>query len=741
MVLFFSLSCSTNINQEKVYQSLEYTDFIEKRIGLDMTSVTDLALKELFLATPVYYDSFVDAIADLRHGRIDAYIVDLYGGYIYESTSGNEDITCIEIPVDFFSWPSGAFALKPEIIIQFNQFLNKIKNNGTLFELQNKWFFNPTKIDDFPISIPQKSQNGVLNVVTNALEPPFTFIGKDGKLKGFAIELVLYFAADLEKELVLIDVDTDGLMPYVLSGKADLGIANIAITQERQKDFYFSDKIFDNPFGLLTLRAHNNNPSLPKNYQDYIDQEYHFGVQTGDIYAEVAKNVFHVQAEEYMSVYDLLESVKLQKIDVALIDKSYVKQLRDSGVYPEFDFILVPEEEFVNKSAMLFHTDNLVSQYNQWLSLISEEGLLDEITNRWLGVSLPAEEDIPQIELTGENGVLNIADTGDYPPFTYYSSNGELVGFNYDLVRRFAQYLGLSLNIMIMNYGAILPAVASGKVDMSASVYTITDERENNVIFGNPCVISQGTLVILSSTSSNDYDGKNQRKGRHDFIFWLKTGIHNNLITDHRWKTIMEGLKITMIISILAQLFGIIWGALICFILTRKSIFLSWWGNLYCGLINGTPLVVLLMITYYIIFGKIQIFNIFVAVITFTGLTGAVVGKTLKEAIETVDQTEIDAARSLGFSCIKTLQLITLPHALKRAIPSLTTNFIELVKSTSIVGYIAILDLTRAGDIIRSRTYDAFFPILLVAIIYLILTSTCVILFKIMMKRIYPLKK
>jgi len=141
-------------------------------------------------------------------------------------------------------------------------------------------------------------------------------------------------------------------------------------------------------------------------------------------------------------------------------------------------------------------------------------------------------------------------------------------------------------------------------------------------------------------------------------------------------------------------------------------------------------MVVLLMISYYIIFGKTDVKAMLIAVCAFALVEGAGVASNLKGAIDTVDTVEIEAARSLGFTAFGAFLTVTLPQAVKRALPAYCAGFIELVKATAIVGYIAIQDLTRAGDIIRSRTYDAFFPLLFVAVIYLIVTSVCVYLFK-----------
>jgi polar amino acid transport system substrate-binding protein len=220
------------------------------------------------------------------------------------------------------------------------------------------------------------------------------------------------------------------------------------------------------------------------------------------------------------------------------------------------------------------------------------------------------------------------------------------------------------------------------------------------------------------------------------FSDWVKTGVERNLITENRWKLILNGLGVTMLISVAAQIFGTLWGSFVCFVLLRKNKLAKRLANLYCSLIYGTPAAVLLMIAYYIIFSSVDISNILVAVAAFTMTTGASVAQNLKGAIGAVDPVEIEAAQSIGFSPAGTFIAVTMPQAVRRALPAYMNGFVELVKATAIVGFIAIQDLTRAGDIIRSRTYDAYFPLLLVALIYLVVTTVCVMLFKLIIKKI-----
>jgi polar amino acid transport system substrate-binding protein len=485
---------------------------------------------------------------------------------------------------------------------------------------------------------------------------------------------------------------------------------------------------------LLTAcesKKENPQPTESGAYADYIDTGKRIAVQAGDIYGDIARDVLKAkESPEFSSVADMLESLRMGKVDAALLSGSYVNQLKESGAYPDVDYLMVPEDVYVNKAAPIFHTAKLRDQYNEWFKGIAADGTWQEIVDRWLGGSLPSQEDIPQFKLTGENGTLRMCDTGNYPPLIYFDANNKPAGFDVDMMSRFALHMGMNLNIEMMNYDAIIPYVISGKADMSACTVTVTDERGEGVIFGEPSVITPAVLIVPKT------GGVEGEKAEGGFFEWLQTGIKRNMITDNRWRMITNGLGITMIIAIFSQLFGTAFGCFACWLLTRKIKIARWLGDMYCGLIHGTPVVVLLMITYYIIFGNVRVPNVLVAIAAFAMVVGAGVAENLKGAIDTVDPVEIEAARSIGFSAFRAFRTITLPQAIRRALPSYMNGFVELVKSTAIVGYIAIQDLTRAGDIIRSRTYDAYFPLLIVALIYLIITAACAQIFKLIVRKI-----
>ena len=201
--------------------------------------------------------------------------------------------------------------------------------------------------------------------------------------------------------------------------------------------------------------------------------------------------------------------------------------------------------------------------------------------------------------------------------------------------------------------------------------------------------------------------------------------IYNNLKEKDRYKMIINGLLTTLEITAVALLIGIFIGILISAIkVSRKNNFiiniLKILANLYLTIIRGTPVVVQLFVMYYLIFSSTGLSKIFVAMIAFGINSGAYVAEIIRSGILSIDIGQYEAGRSLGLSESITMRKIIMPQALKNVLPTLVNEFIQLIKETSVAGFIGVMDLSRAGDIIRSQTYEPLVPLSTVAILYLI---------------------
>ena len=199
-----------------------------------------------------------------------------------------------------------------------------------------------------------------------------------------------------------------------------------------------------------------------------------------------------------------------------------------------------------------------------------------------------------------------------------------------------------------------------------------------------------------------------------------------NFIKDERWRFIWDGLKVTLQVTFLAVLIGIVLGLLVAIVRstydkTGKLRILNLLCKLYLTVIRGTPDVVQLLIIYFVIFASVSVDKIIVAVMAFGFNSGAYVAEIFRSGIMSIDNGQMEAGRSLGFTYSQTMFYIVMPQAFKNVLPAIGNEFIVLLKETSVSGYIALQDLTKGGDIIRSQTYSAFMPLFAVALIYLVM--------------------
>jgi His/Glu/Gln/Arg/opine family amino acid ABC transporter permease subunit len=198
-----------------------------------------------------------------------------------------------------------------------------------------------------------------------------------------------------------------------------------------------------------------------------------------------------------------------------------------------------------------------------------------------------------------------------------------------------------------------------------------------------------------------------------------------NFMKDNRWSYLVNGFLVTIEISFCAVLMGLCIGFLVAVVRsahdqTGRYKVLNFLCHIYLTVVRGTPVVVQLLIIYFVIFGSVDVSKVLVAIVAFGVNSGAYVAEIIRSGIMAVDGGQMEAGRSLGMSYGTTMRSVILPQAFKNVLPALGNEFIVLLKETSVCGYIALQDLTKGGDIIRSQTYDAFLPLIAVALIYLI---------------------
>lgn len=201
--------------------------------------------------------------------------------------------------------------------------------------------------------------------------------------------------------------------------------------------------------------------------------------------------------------------------------------------------------------------------------------------------------------------------------------------------------------------------------------------------------------------------------------------FYTNFIKDDRYMYLVSGLGNTLLITFFAVIIGVVLGFLVAIVKSTYTRTGRLWlldkiCSIYLTVIRGTPMMIQLLIMFYCVFISTNN-KVLVAIIAFGINSGAYVAEIVRSGIMSIDAGQMEAGRSLGFSYVQTMWYIIMPQAFKNVLPALANEFIVLLKETSICGYIGLMDLTRGGDIIRSRTYEPFMPLIAVALVYLVM--------------------
>ena len=414
---------------------------------------------------------------------------------------------------------------------------------------------------------------------------------------------------------------------------------------------------------------------------------------------------------------DLLNSLLTRKCEAIGMDHhifSYFNQVMD-GVVALDDRLFTADMGFCFGKG---HNVELREQFNEFLKKLKQDGIYDEIVDRWINNAHTSK--MPDIAVPEGNNPIRIATNSGSPPLVFVK-DGELVGFDVEIAMRFAASVGRGIVWSDMNFSALIPSLVSRTQDMAMAGINITEQRKKSVDYSDPYFNCHSIMVIREENYEGYEAGKDGAVGE-GFIESVVSGFKRNILEEKRYLLIIDGLKVTFIISLLSCLFGTLLGALVCWMRMSRNKVLKMVSNFYISLMRGMPVLVLLMIMFYVVFAGTSINPVTVAVITFGMNFAAYVSEMFRSAIESVDKGQTEAGVALGFTPFKTFIYIILPQAFKQVLPVFKGETISLVKTTSIVGFIAVQDLTKVGDIIRSRTFDAFFPLIMVAVLYFLIS-------------------
>ncbi|MGR9071543.1 MAG: ABC transporter permease subunit [Gammaproteobacteria bacterium] len=690
-------------------------DLKDRRIGVLLGSAHDTyATKHYPDAAILQYKSPADVALAVKTGKVDAA---LYDAEPLKEIMRQDDSLAL-LGDSLFDFDVGAGFKKDNLLLkdQFNEFLSQIKHNGVYADMARRWM---DEGDTHMPVIENSKNNGVLVVGVSDSGMPFVAL-KDNQLVGFDIELSERFAAYLGKKIIFTNMDFGSLIAAVSTGKADIIVSSIYITEERKRQINFSDPYY--AMGTRVFALKNNiatGVTTPATKLATLDnlKDKRIGVLLGSVYDTYATEHYPgADILQYKSPSDLVLAVRSGKIDAGIYNRANLIQiLRDDKELALFrkPVLSIPVGMGFNRE-----NDALRGQFNTFLKQIQSNGVLEDVVNRWIE---KGGSQMPEIANSGANGVLIVGIVSDKGlPFAVIQDN-KLIGFDIELAERFGAYLGKKVEYADMEFGNLIAAVSAGKIDMIDSTLMITDERKTRIDFSEPYYELKASVFALRKNLDAYDAGSVGTIESPSFLTQVADSFYSNIIHEQRYLLIWDGLKTTVVISIFATLFGTLIGALVCFMRMSKRTVLNLPARIYINLLRGMPVLVLLMLIFYVVFAAVNISPVLVSIIAFGLNFGAYVSEMFRTGIESIDKGQTEAGIAMGFTKLQTFLFIVLPQAVQRILPVYKGEFISLVKMTSIVGYIAVQDLTKASDIIRARTFDAFFPLIMVAILYFVI--------------------
>ncbi len=674
-----------------------YRELAGKKVGVFTGTILDQILAQCVPgAVPEYYNTYADQAQAVRQEKLSAFILDEPIARHILGEVGQLKI--LPEPLTKESYAMMFTKSNQALCDKINSRIRQYYKDGVLQELDSIWFGrdeSKKKVD-----IPASGPNGMLRIATNSAVTPFNYV-LNGKIVGYEIDLISRIAKDLGYGVQINDMDFAAVIQSVAAGKSDVGLACLSVTEERKKSVLFSDQIYAG--GIVAVVKDMDNPM-----ETLAGKKV--GILTGSYFDALLKKHQPDAIPEYFNNFpDQIAALESGKIAGILDDEPMARVIvrKNSGL--RIMDVKLTDDEY----AMIFNPDRkaLCDEISAEIRKMRESGELRKLDALWFGT----DESVKHLAVNpgqGKRGTLKAAVNPDSDPFIY-AKDGQIMGYEVDLLLRAAHRLGYGVELVSMNAASLIPSVVSGKTDLAMSCITVTGERKKSVLFSEPTYRGGVVVLVKKARTAPPVFGKVA-----SFVQGLKESFYRTFILEDRYKLVLQGLYVTLLISVLSVIGGTLLGFGVCMMRRSRHKLFSMAARIYIRALQGTPILVLLMILYYVVFGKVDIHAVFVAILGFSLNFAAYASEMLRSGIEAVDKGQIEAARAIGFSRFQVFFRIVLPQAAKYVLPVFKGEVISTIKMTSVVGYIAIQDLTKISDIIRSRTYEAFFPLIVTALIY-----------------------
>lgn len=684
-------------------------DFNGKTIGVLTGSVHDvIASENLKDPNIVYFNTTTDMAIALETEKISAYVIsEPAARYLLNEYPNHKTVQ--QFSNENYAYVFNKSSEKGALICrQMNAFLETCRENGTLEEIDAVWFGTDEHLKIVDTN-GLTAENGIISFATSTdIGAPFSYI-KNNRYVGYDVDIAVRFCREYGYGIEITNSSFDGMLASVVSGKCDFCGGCITVTPERSESVLFSDA---NYIGGAVLVAKDD--SLPRRITS-LDQlaGTKLGVQTGAAYDKVAAVLLpDCEIVYYNSSTDMALALDKGKVKSYLVDEPIARMLFQ--VYPSQRVLTVIKEESYSWAIPKAGAggEKLCSELNAFVAKCREDGTLDEVDAIWFGTDAEKQTvDYSGVEAVNGTTLSMAICTTVGAPFCYIKDN-RYAGYDLDLAVRFCRAYGYGLKVTDYDITGLFSCLASGKCDFGACCIAVTEERKETMLFPDPYYRGGIAVVVSDAATESKETG---------FFASIIESFEKTFIREQRYKLFLSGIGTTLLVVALSLLSGTVLGFAVYFAYYRLGKICRTLVNVLMQITENTPVVVILMILYYIIFGSVDISGVAVSVIGFTLIfSGSVIG-TIKVGVGAVDPGQREAALALGYTENSAFMRVILPQAAVHFLPGYKSAIVQLIKGTAIVGYIAVQDLTKVSDIVRSRTYEAFFPLIVTALLYFLM--------------------
>ena len=428
------------------------------------------------------------------------------------------------------------------------------------------------------------------------------------------------------------------------------------------------------------------------------------GIWPGSLAEDCAREHFPDAEMVYLdTVADMAQNLRQKKIEAFAMNRIFVDELISTG---QNDVEILGEPLGRTSFSFVFADSDkgrkLLREFNAFLAECRTNGKLDAWQEKWLSGS-GKDSKLEEVVLHGENGTLSAVTNPVLPPITCMRDN-EISGYEAELMRHFCAEYGYDFKITVASFETGMAGVSTGQFDIGFCAVEYQPERAEHYLFSDKTCEAECVLAVRS-------DG--------DTGLGLQKKFYDTFLRQDRWKLFASGLLTTMALTFFSVIIGTVLGFVECLLYREKKRAINACLDTLSRLFAGMPIVVLLMVFYYIIFGGWDISGTVVAIVAFSTLFGFAVFEMLKNAAANIPRGQTEGALALGFSDRQTFLKFIIPQAIRQAFPVYQSEIVSLLKSTAIVGYIAVQDLTKMADIIRAQTFDALAPLIVITALYL----------------------